>query len=121
VSAPSTSKSTFEGTEDERRSRLYDSLVRAQRRYAEKLSSPTGPTGHFTKQEWDSLGDGLNVEDWEGGFLNDEKAAYQKKMASKNAEKKENVGVSSWKGKEKCTPLEMGSDGEEAVTLRMKF
>jgi hypothetical protein len=116
----STSKSPFEGTEDERRSRLYDSLVRAQRRYAEKLSSPSGPTGHLTKEEWDSLGDTLDVEDWEGGFLKDGNDAYQKKLASKNAAKKENISVSSWKGKGKSA-VEVGSDGEEAITLRMKF
>ena len=121
VGNPSSSKSPFEGTEDERRSQLYDSLVRAQRRYAEKLSSPTGPSGHFTKQEWDSLGDGLDVQEWEGGFLNDGKDWYQNKTATENAEKKENIGGSSWKGKEKCVPLEMGSDEEEVVTLRMKF
>lgn len=120
TSIPSTSKSPFEGTEDERRSRLYESLVRAQRRYAEKLSSPSGHSGYFTKEEWDSLGDTLDVEDWEGGFLNQQNDAYQKKSASKNVGKKENMGVSSWKGKEKCA-VEVGSDGEEAVTLRMKF
>src|SRR5262249_5604942 len=58
-------------TEDERRSRNYKSLVRAQRRYAEKLSIPTGPTSRFTKDEWDSLGENFRIEDWEGGFLHD--------------------------------------------------
>ena len=120
TSIPSTSKSPFEGTEDERRSRLYDSLVRAQRRYAEKLSSPSGHSGHFTKKEWDSLGDTFNVEDWEGGFLNQQNDAYQKKSVNKNVGKKENMGVSSWKGKEKSA-VDLGSDGEEAVTLRMRF
>lgn len=115
----STSKSPFEGTEDERRSRLYDSLVRAQRRYAEKLSSPSGPTGYFTKEEWDSLGDGLDVQDWEGGFLSEQNDVYRRKSASKNVGK-ENLSVSSWKGKEKCV-VEAASDGEEEVTLRMKF
>ena len=116
----STSKSPFERIEDERRSRLYDSLIRAQRRYAEKLSTPTGPAGHFTREEWESLGDALDIEDWEAGFLNDEEDACRKRMTCKSAGKKENMGVSLWKGKGKCA-VDVGSDGEEEVTLRMQF
>ena len=55
--------------EEQRRVQLYNNLVRAQRRYAEKLSDPYGPSGHYTTEQWKSLGEGLQVEDWEAGFL----------------------------------------------------
>lgn len=94
-------------TEEERRSRLYDSLVRAQRRYAEKLSIPTGKEFRFTKQEWESLGEELAIEDWEAGFLENH--------GHIDLKRKENV---SWKGKEKAVEE---SDEEEEVTLMMNF
>ena len=55
--------------EQQRRARLYDNLVLAQRRYAEKISAPCGPSGHYTKEEWNSLAERLDMEDWEGAFL----------------------------------------------------
>ena len=94
-------------TEEERRSRLYDSLVRAQRRYAEKLSIPTGKEFRFTKQEWESLGEELPIEDWEAGFLENH--------GHIDLRRKENM---SWKGKEKAVEE---SDEEEEVTLMMNF
>lgn len=94
-------------TEEERRSRLYDSLVRAQRRYAEKLSTPKGKEFRFTKQEWESLGEELPVEDWEAGFLENH--------GNIDLRRKENV---SWKGKEKAVEE---SDDDDEVTLTMKF
>jgi len=57
--------------EEERRARLYDNLVHAQRRYAEKISAPCDPSGRYTKEEWNSLGEGLDMEDWEGAFLSE--------------------------------------------------
>jgi hypothetical protein len=99
--------------EDVRRAMAYDNLVRAQRRYAEKVTSPTGLTNQFTKEEWDALGDDLKIEDWEGGFLIENAYATSKKSGMK----KENI--SSWKGKEKA--VEMESDDEEAATLMMVF
>jgi hypothetical protein len=57
--------------EEQRRVQLYDNLVRAQRRYAEKLSTPCGPSGHYTKEEWNTLGERLEMEDWEGAFLSE--------------------------------------------------
>lgn len=110
-------------TEEERRSRLYNSLVHAQRRYAEKISTPTGPEYRFTKHEWESLGEELKVEDWEGGFLEPEEiyeklnegVAYQRHRVMR----KENISSSSWKGKEKA--VEESDEEEEPVTLIMKF
>jgi hypothetical protein len=99
--------------EEVRRSIAYDNLVRAQRRYAEKVTSPTGPTNRFTKEEWDALGDDLQIDDWEGGFLIENAYATSKKVGMK----KENI--SSWKGKEKA--VEMDSDDEDAATLMMVF
>jgi len=55
--------------EEHRRVELYNSLIRAQRRYAEKLTAPHGSSGHYTAEQWKSLGEGLPVEDWEAGFL----------------------------------------------------
>ena len=77
-------------SEEERRSQFYHSLVCAQRRYAEKLSIPTGSDYRFTKQEWDSLGEKLDIKDWDGGFVENQ---------SHILIKKENLS-SSWKGKE---------------------
>lgn len=101
--------------EEERRSRLYNSLVRAQRRYAEKLCIPTGKDYRFTKEEWDSLDENLKIEDWEGGFLIE---PCHKPISSKYAFKKENVA--SWKGKEKAVEMET-DDEDEATTLMMVF
>jgi hypothetical protein len=94
-------------TEEERRSRLYNSLVRAQRRYAEKLAIPTGKDFRSTKQEWESLGEELPIEDWEAGFLEDH--GYM------DLRRKENL---LWKGKEKSVEE---SDEEEEVLLMMEF
>ena len=102
--------------EEERRSRLYESLVRAQRRYAEKLCIPTGKDYRFTKEEWDSLGENLKIEDWEGGFLIEE--PDHKPISSKYAFKKENVA--SWKGKEKAVEMET-DDEDDTTTLMMVF
>jgi hypothetical protein len=99
--------------EEVRRSIAYDHLVRAQRHYAEKVTSPTGPTNRFTKEEWDALGDDLQIDDWEGGFLIENAYATSKKVGME----KENI--SSWKGKEKA--VEMDSDDEDAATLMMVF
>jgi len=57
--------------EEQRRALLYESLVRAQRQYAEKLSQPNGAAGRFTTEEWNSLGDNFEIEDWEGGFVSE--------------------------------------------------
>ncbi len=93
--------------EEQRRSRFYNSLVRTQHRYAEKLTIPTGKEFRFTKQEWESLGEELTVEDWEAGFLESHEHV--------NVKGKENM---SWKGKEKVVEE---SDEEEDVTFTMKF
>ena len=98
--------------EEERRSQLYHSLVRAQRRYADKVSNPTGPHGRFSTEEWDWLGTNLSVEDLEGGFLTEED--LQDKHRSS---RKENIRP--WKGKEVMVDGE--SDEEDAVHLRVVF
>jgi hypothetical protein len=100
--------------EEIRRSKEYSSLVRAQRRYAEKLSIPTGPGYRFTTEEWDSLGQNLGIEEWEGGFLDETRV---RRHCSSKATKKENM-LSPWKGKEKA--LEGESDHGDLFSLRMK-
>ena len=103
-------------SEEERRSRLYDSLVFAQRRYAEKVSFPTGKGYRFTKEEWDLLGENFKAKDWEGGFLIEESCH---RHPSNHATKKENK--SSWKGKERVVEVdtEDEDDDNDAATLMM--
>jgi hypothetical protein len=105
--------------EEERRSRDYDSLVRAQRRYAEKLSSPSGLHGRFTTQEWQTLGENFDIEEWEGGFL--EPKYHRKNVNTKTGRGKENMPVTSamWKGKEKA--VEVDSDDDDPATVTMVF
>jgi hypothetical protein len=104
------STSTASSTEEERRTRFYNSLVRAQRRYAEKISTPTGSGCRFTKAEWESLGEDLRIEDWEAGFVQED--VHHESVPSKHL-KKENVSA-SWKGKEKAVEAEI--DEENPVT-----
>jgi hypothetical protein len=96
--------------EDARRSKLYNSLVYAQRRYAEKLSSPS--LNRFTKEEWDALGEGFTPKDWAGAFSVEDTPQRGNRLV-----KKENI--STWKGKEKSA--EVDSDEEDAATLRLVF
>lgn len=109
---PASNHTVESPTEDERRSRLYQSLVRAQRRYAEKLATPTGPDGRYTKEEWESLGADVSIESLEGGFIED-KELHEKKRSFR----KENVRP--WKGEKKM--LDGESDEEDAVHLTMEF
>ena len=85
-------------TEEVRRSELYHSLVRAQRRYAEKISIPSS-SGRFTKEEWNTLGENFKIGDWEGGFLVDENPGNMARIV-----KKENMP--NWKGKGKALEIE---------------
>ena len=95
-------------TEEERRSRNYTSLLRAQRRYAEKLRVPTGRDFRFTPTEWDSLSENLSIEEWDAGFLvgpHPSKTAPADgslggKHGSFERNGKENLS-STWKGKGK--------------------
>jgi hypothetical protein len=109
--------------EAERRSMLYISLVRAQRRYAEKISTPTGPDSRFTEEEWLSLGDNLNIEDLDAAFL--ENDAQEAKTQAAQAVKKENFRL-IWKGREKLAVTEREEQAQaaplkEAANLNSAF
>ena len=101
--------------EEGRRSRDYDRLVCVQRRYAEKLSTPSGSEFRFTKEEWDTLGENFAVQDWEGGFF-DQTDSPKQSMLSTWIMKEENL-ESSWKGKEKAVQKEI--EEESSVGLIM--
>ena len=107
--SPSIAAPPGHGAEQERRSRNYTSLLRAQRRYAEKLTIPSGPDFRFTSAEWDSLGENLSIDEWEAGFLvgphpSNTTAASgsqtEKHGSSDRSGRKENLW-NVWKGKEK--------------------
>jgi len=104
--ATSSSSTPKNRTEEERRSLNYDSLVRAQRRYAEKITTPSGPEYRFTKQQWESLGEELGIKDWDAGFLND--------MPIKTL-RKENV-----KGKGRELAVEGSDEEEDCITFMME-
>jgi len=98
-------------TEEERRSASYNSLVQAQRQYAEKLTLPNGTDGRFTKEQYDSICEQLRLEDWTAGFVED--------SGLDTTLKKENMGrMFSVKGKERAIEL---SDEEDAPNFRMEF
>ena len=56
-------------SEDLRRSMFYDSLVRAQQHYAQKICEPGGSDGRFTTDEWNGMGDSLDIKDWDAAFI----------------------------------------------------
>jgi hypothetical protein len=99
--------------EEIRRGYFYDSLVRAQHHYAEKITTPSSSTCRFTKDQWNTLGEDLKIEDWEGGFVIE--TPYKRSRQSEL--KKENMP--SWKGKEKAVDID--SEDEDAATLMMVF
>jgi hypothetical protein len=112
--------------EVDRRARLYDSLVRAQRRYAAKLSTAEGPQGYFTTEQWNTLGEEFAIEEWEAGFVVEnpcntrrevKRENVKKEVVKKEVMKKENLPVR--KGKEK--EIELDSDDDDVATLTMVF
>lgn len=107
------STSTASLTEEERRSDFYDSLVRAQRRYAEKISTPTGSGYRFTKAEWESLGENLRIEDWDAGFVRKD-VGYELVPSRHLRIKKENMSA-AWKGKEKAVEMDIDKENTGSV------
>lgn len=112
--------------EIDRRARLYDSLVRAQRSYAAKLSPAEGPQGYFTTEQWNTLGEEFAIEEWEAGFIVEnpcntrgevKRENVKKEVMKKENMKKENLPVR--KGKEK--EIELDSDDDDVATLTMVF
>jgi hypothetical protein len=127
TSQPSHQIDTFTA-EEERRSRQINDIWHAQRRYAEKITTPTGPDNRYTKEEWDSLGETLEVADWEGGFLDEgelfeklDKGMYYTNHNQRHLSfRKENMSLSSsWKGKEKAVELSADDEVDEVIALRL--
>ena len=111
-----------ERTEAERRTILYDSLVRAQRRYAAKLSTADGPQGYFTEQQWTTLGEEFAVEDWDAGFIREDPYPgknWEMKTTNIKTEKVKKENMPMWKGKGKA--MDVDSDDEDVATLTMVF
>ena len=115
---PTPTPSPDHETEEERRSENYTSLLRAQRRYAEKLTIPSGPDFRFTPAEWDCLGENLPIDEWEAGFLVGPLPSKATAASGSQNEKYGSVGRSgrkenlwsAWKGKEKEQVGERGRD-----------
>ena len=93
---------------------MYDELVRAQRRYAEKLSVPGGTDFRFTTDEWARLGEDFGVDQWEGAFADG--MGPGRNMGRRGAGKE---NVPEWKGKEKAADVD--SEDEDVATLTIVF
>ena len=93
-------------TEEERRSASYNTLVEAQRSYAEKLTTPSGIDGRFTKEEYNTMVDRLSTKDWEAAFLGEEFWMKENRPP----------GTGNEKGKERAMEE---SDDEDAPSLMM--